>query len=130
MKLAKGHTVAIVDDDIRVLESIEDLMDSAGYSVRPFASAEALLEENVLPHLDCLIADIGLPGISGLELHRQARAIAPDLPIIFITARQNPADQRRAIAQGHQGFFRKPFDPAALLVAVTRALESSPQRES
>jgi FixJ family two-component response regulator len=125
-----GHhksKIAVVDDDVRVLESIENLLESAGHSVCSFSSAQSLLEDDILPEIDCLIADIGMPLIDGFELHRLARDARPDLPIIFITARPEAATQRRAAAQGHQGFFRKPFDGPALLTAVEQALLASSQ---
>jgi FixJ family two-component response regulator len=117
--------IAVVDDDVRVLESIQDLLESAGHSVCSFSSAQSFLEDGILPEIDCLIADIGMPLINGFELHRLARAARPGLPIIFITARHEAATQKRAAAQGHQGFFRKPFDGPALLAAVKEALLAS-----
>jgi FixJ family two-component response regulator len=121
--------IAVVDDDIRILESLQDLLESAGHSVCSFSSAQSLLEDDILPEIDCLIADIGMPLINGFELHRLARDARPDLPIIFITARPETAAQKRAAAQGHQGFFRKPFDGPALLAAVKQALLASSQRQ-
>ena len=119
--------IAVVDDDVRILESIQNLLESAGHSGCSFSSAQSLLEDDILPEIDCLIADIGMPLINGFELHRLARDARPDLPIIFITARPEAATQRRAAAQGHQGFFRKPFDGPALLTAVEQALLASSQ---
>lgn len=120
--MANRKIIAIVDDDARILESIEDLLEASGHSVLLFSSAEALIEENVLDGLDCLITDIGLPIIDGLELRQIVRATCPGLPVIFITGRHEAADQRRVSESGHQGFFRKPFDATALLDAVSKAL--------
>jgi len=119
--------IAVVDDDVRILESIQELLESAGHSVCSFSSAQALLGDSVLSEIDCLIADIGMPLVNGLDLHRLARDARPDLPVIFITARPEASTQKRAAAQGHQGFFRKPFDGSALLAAVKQALLSSSQ---
>lgn len=127
MRGADPSKIAIVDDDVRILESLQDLLESAGHSVCSFSSAQSLLEDNVLPEIDCLIADIGMPLINGFELHRLVRDARPDLPIIFMTARPEAATQKRAAAQGHQGFFRKPFDGPALLAAVKHALLASSQ---
>jgi FixJ family two-component response regulator len=127
MMASHKSKIAVVDDDVRVLESIQDLLESAGHSVCPFSSAQSLLEGDILPEIDCLIADIGMPLINGFELHRLARDVRPDLPIIFITARHEAATQQRAAAQGHQGFFRKPFDGPALLAAIKQALLASSQ---
>lgn len=125
MRGSHQSKIAVVDDDVRILESLQDLLESAGHSVCSFSSARSLLENDVLPEIDCLIADIGMPLINGFELHRLARDARPDLPIIFITARPETATQKRAAAQGHQGFFRKPFDGPALLAAVKHALLAS-----
>jgi len=118
------QSIAIVDDDARVLESIKDLLEAAGYSVLLFHSAEALIEGEGLDRLDCLITDIGLPLVDGFELGRIVRSTFPKLPVIFITGRHENADQQRAAEFGRQAFFRKPFDAAALLSAVSRALST------
>jgi FixJ family two-component response regulator len=117
--------VAVVDDDFRVLESLEELLESAGHSVRPFPYAKALLEDACLSEIDCLIADIAMPAIDGFELQRLVRDARPELPVLFITARNQPADKQRASAQGSQGFFQKPFDGPALLAAVAQVIKFS-----
>jgi FixJ family two-component response regulator len=117
--------IAVVDDDVRILESVQNLLESAGHSVCSFSSAQSLLEDDILSEIDCLIADIGMPLINGFELYRLARDARPDLPVIFITARPDAEPQKRAAAHGHQGFFRKPFDGPALLAAVNQALLAS-----
>ena len=120
-----GGTVAVVDDDARVLESLEDLLESAGHTVFAFGSGQELLDNHAFGAIDCLIADIGMPQLDGFELHRLARARRPELPVIFITGRHEYADRQRAMAAGNQGFFCKPFDGQALLTAVGRALSRS-----
>lgn len=117
--------IAVVDDDLRVLESLEDLLESAGHSVKVFASGRALLEDEGFATIDCLITDIGMPALDGFELQRLARARRPNLPVILITGRHEIADQQRALTLGHNGFFRKPFDVKALLAAVSRAVASA-----
>ena len=118
------QSIAIVDDDVRVLESIKDLLEAAGYSVLLFHSAEALIEGKDPDRLDCLITDIGLPLIDGFELGRIVRSTCPKLPVIFITGRRENADEQRAAEFGHPALFRKPFDAAALLSAVSQALST------
>jgi len=113
--------VAVVDDDPRILESLESLLESAGHSVRLFTSATELLEDCGFADIDCLISDIGMPVINGWELQRLAHAARPELPVILITGR-DWSDQAMAAAQGGQGFFRKPFNGQDLLAAVSRAL--------
>ena len=121
--------IAVVDDDLRVLESLEDLLESAGHSVLLFQSAMTLLDGCGLSTIDCLIADIGMPVVDGFELQRLARVRRPDLPVILITGRHEIADQQRAIALGNQGFFQKPFNGAALLAAVAEAVRTARRGE-
>ena len=111
--------VAIVDDDPRLLESLEELLESAGYVARSFSSAASLLISG-LSGLDVLITDIGMPGMDGFELRDLVRKVRPELPVFLITGRHEIADHDRA--QGIGGFFRKPFDAKALLAAVGDAL--------
>ena len=111
--------VAIVDDDQRLLESLEDLLESAGHAVRTFSSARTLLDSSVLPEIDCLISDIGMPGMDGFELKRVMRERRPDLPVILITGRHEIAELPQA---QRNWFFRKPFDGQALLAAIGDAL--------
>lgn len=111
--------VAIVDDDPRPLESLEELLESAGYATRSFLSAELLLL-NGLAGVNLLITDIGMPGLDGFGLRDLVVKMRPDLPVFLITARHEIADREQAI--GSSTFFRKPFDAQALLAAVSDAL--------
>ena len=117
-----ASSIAVVDDESRVLESMRDLLESAGYTAHLFPSPRALLVSGLLQSIDCLITDIGLPEIDGFELCRRTRMERPDLPVIFVTARHDMADETRAERARNSGFFRKPFSAAALLAAVDRAL--------
>jgi FixJ family two-component response regulator len=107
--------VAIVDDDPRVLESVGELLESAGYVVRSFSSAESLLVSG-LSGLDVLITDIGMPEMNGFELRDLAKRARPELPVFLITGRHEIANQSRA--ESANGFFRKPFDARDLLAAI------------
>jgi FixJ family two-component response regulator len=111
--------VAIVDDDQRLIESLEDLLESAGHAARTFSSAQNLLDSSALQEIDCLISDVGMPGIDGFELRRIMREKRPDLPVILITGRHEIAEPPPA---RRSWFFRKPFDGQALLAAVGVAL--------
>jgi FixJ family two-component response regulator len=125
-----GPVIAVVDDDPRLLESLEDLLESAGYVPRVFSSGAALLGSG-LTGLDVLVTDIGMPGMNGFELRDLVRERRPELPVFLITGRHEIADQGRA--QGISGFFRKPFDAQALLTAIENALrdrQSKGERES
>lgn len=109
--------IAVVDDDPRILESLETLLESAGYAVRVFASATALLETARLDEIDCVISDINMPTIDGLELSRLLRADRPGLPIILITGHPEMSD-RSLVATGYYRLFTKPYDPDALVAAI------------
>jgi len=111
--------VAIVDDDPRVLESLEELLESAGHVARTFSSAKTLLNSKALAEIDCLITDIGMPGMDGFELQRVMGEKRPGLPVILITGRHEIAELPYA---QHNRFFRKPFDTRALLAAIGDAL--------
>lgn len=111
--------IAIVDDDPRLLESLRDLLESAGHDVRAFSSAQMLLTSTALSEIDCLITDIGMSGMDGLELQRLMGEKRPDLPVILITGRHEIADLLQA---KHNWLFRKPFDGQALLAAIGDAL--------
>lgn len=117
---AAKSIIAIVDDDQRLLESLQDLLESAGHNVRAFASARALLESPALTEINCLISDIGMPGMDGFELQREMQKRRPDLPVILITGRHEIAELPQA---KHNRFFRKPFDGQVLLAAIGEALK-------
>lgn len=117
----KKPIVAVVDDDQRLLESLEDLLESAGYGVRAFASAEALLASG-LGAMDVLVTDIGMPGMDGFALRDLVQERRPELPVLLITGRHEFADRNPARASGR--LFRKPFDGRALLAAIDHALRN------
>ena len=115
------HKVAVVDDDIRLLESVEDLLESAGYEVRTFSAATAFIKAG-FSDIDCLITDIGMPGMDGLELRDIVKRARPDLPVFLITGRHEIGDHRQLNGTDKSRFFRKPFDGTALLAAVRDAM--------
>lgn len=115
----RKSVIAIVDDDQRLLESLEELLESAGHAVRAFSSAQALLDSNALQEIGCLITDIGMPDMDGLELQRLMSERRADLPVIVITGRHELIEQMQP---KHGWFFRKPFDGQALLAAIADAL--------
>ncbi len=119
----RRRMIAVVDDDPRVLESLQDLLESAGYAVRTFPSAKALIESG-LSNIGCLITDIGMPGMDGFELHDVVKKARPGLPVFLITGRHEIGDQKRTGAKDISGFFRKPFDGPALLAAIGSALRA------
>jgi FixJ family two-component response regulator len=124
------YLVAVVDDDHRILQSLEALLESADYSVRLYTSAESLLEDaDALADLDCLVSDIGMSGIDGFELLRLAKSIRPDLPVILITGRPEAAKRVASDGRGACAVFHKPFDTARLLAAIGKALPPLPRRK-
>ncbi len=110
--------VGIVDDDPRVLESLEELLAAGGYKPLAFLSAEAFLEANEHQSVDCVISDIGMPGMSGWELLRVTGKRYPNLPVVLITALDEEHTQDSIEANGMRCLFRKPFDGRELLNAL------------
>jgi FixJ family two-component response regulator len=119
--------VAVVDDDISVRESLESLIRSVGLEVRLFASAEEFLNGARPREGDCLVLDVRLPGMSGIELHRQLLARTYRLPVIFITAHASDNRARsEAASDWTVAYLTKPFSENDLLNAVDAALKWRP----
>jgi FixJ family two-component response regulator len=118
--------IAIVDDDRRVRESLESLIESAGFTARVFSLAEDFLQGGLLAATSCLITDVRMPEMDGLELQRRVRLERPELPVIFITAHHEDRIKQRAYAQGAALFMRKPFEADELLRAIKLAVSKSP----
>lgn len=114
--------VVAVDDDFRVRESIESLVESAGYSPQLFSSAEEFLNSGKLAVAACVITDVRMPGMDGLELQRRVRRERPTLPVIFISAHNTPETRQIALREGAADFFYKPFDGGALLEKIRAVL--------
>ena len=114
--------VSVVDDDESVRESLPDLLRECGFAVEAFASAEAFLVSACLSQTQCLLLDIAMPGMSGLELQRELTRRRHAIPIVFITAHGDETDRPRLLAQGAVACLFKPFSEAALLEALQAAL--------
>ncbi len=123
--MTQTPVVATVDDDRRVRESIHSVLESAGYGAVMFESAEHFLESGLLPRLGCVIVDVRLPGLNGLELQHRIRQQRPSMPVIFVTAHDDDGIRTRALRGGAVAFMLKPFDAAALLETVERATRTS-----
>ncbi|WP_425258678.1 response regulator transcription factor [Rubrivivax sp. RP6-9] len=119
--MSAAPLVAVVDDDPRVLESIENLLQSAGFFVQTYGSAQQLLRSPDLAGVACLVSDVSMPDMDGFALQQRVAVLRPGLPVIFITGHELGA-AALAQAQRGQGLLRKPFEGAALLAAVARAL--------
>jgi FixJ family two-component response regulator len=115
--------VAIVDDDEAMLDALKGLLKEAGFPARAFASAEEFLDSAEHQHTGCLIADIRMPGMSGLDLQTRLKADNIDIPIIFITAHGDEHLRMQALRSGAVEFLAKPFDDEVLLESVRAALD-------
>ena len=122
-----GCLISIVDDDLLVREGLISLLRSAGFATQAFASAEEFLSLAHRDDIACLILDVGLPGISGLELQSQLTATVSNhrTPVVFMTARDDEATRQRALKGGAVDFLRKPVRREALLNAIHLALQQN-----
>jgi FixJ family two-component response regulator len=111
-------TIAVVDDDHRIRDSLQNLLESADYAVEVFASARAFLDSACAAHIDCLISDLGMPEMDGLELSRTVRVARPGLPIVFITGRGDLVGRPPKGGFGECALFTKPFDGEQLLTTL------------
>jgi FixJ family two-component response regulator len=118
--------VSVVDDDESVRESLAGLIRSVGLAVKVFPSAEEFLRSVESAGSNCLILDVRMPGMNGLELQRHLKVTHPDLPVIFITAHGSEEEVRmRALAAGALDYLLKPLSEEEVLSAVDRALRSA-----
>jgi FixJ family two-component response regulator len=120
----KTKLVAIVDDDHSMRSALQGLLKSVGLPSEAFVSAEEFLESGQQHQTACLITDVRMPGISGLELQAMLNAEHCRIPTIFITAHGDAQMRMRALRAGAVEFLSKPFDDEALLETVRAALES------
>jgi FixJ family two-component response regulator len=120
-KLLKD-TIAVIDDDALVRQALEDCMESAGYAVEGFASAEEFLASGFFRDAACLIVDVQLPGINGLELQDKLAGADRPVPIVFVSAQATGANREKAFKQGAAGFLGKPFRREELLNVIGAAL--------
>jgi FixJ family two-component response regulator len=114
--------ISIVDDDESVREGIGRLLSSAGFVVNAFASAETYLSSDQPGRTDCLLLDIRMPGMSGIELERQLVANRSGVPVIFITAHEEETERVQALEGRARPVLLKPFSEDALLNAINTAL--------
>jgi FixJ family two-component response regulator len=114
--------VAVVDDDESVRNAVQGILRSVGVKARTFASAEAFLDSGEQSGTGCVITDVQMPGMTGIELQARLAADEQRIPIIFITAYGNPRMQALAMQAGALDFLPKPFNDEALLKSVRTAL--------
>jgi FixJ family two-component response regulator len=115
--------IVIVDDDESMQDSLQDLIESAGLEARCFGSAEEFLESGLLRQAACLITDIRMPKMSGLQLQASLKEEECNIPIIFITAHGDARMRIRAMRNGAVEFLAKPFDHQLLLKRVRAAVD-------
>ena len=117
--------ISIIDDDDGLRNSLENLIRSIGLRAQGFSSAEAFLSSNQAHETHCLILDVRMPGMSGIEFQRQMVLAGSQMPIIFITAHHNDHWRTQALEAGAVAFLHKPFFEEELLNAINTALKDS-----
>jgi FixJ family two-component response regulator len=120
----RAKVVVVIDDEEAVRQGLQRLLRSAGFSIASFASAEEFLNSGQLDDIGCVVADIRMPGMSGLDLQSKLNADGISIPIIFITAHGDEKMRVRAMRAGAVAFLAKPFDREVLLDRVRAALEA------
>jgi FixJ family two-component response regulator len=126
----KREHIVVVDDDLGMAQALKRLLEASGFHAAVLPSGEALLESGALTTAACLILDINLPGLSGFELGHRLRASGHKVPIIFITAYEDPEAQAQARAQGAVACLAEPFPAKALLSAIATAINHGQAAES
>jgi len=117
--------VSVVDDDESVRESLPDLLRELGFVARAFSSAQEFLASGFVDETRCLILDIAMPGMTGLDLQRELKLRRQDIPIVFITARRDETVRPLLLEQGAVECLFKPFSERALVEALNAALRGS-----
>jgi two-component system, LuxR family, response regulator FixJ len=117
-----AHSVAIVDDEAPIRHALERLLRSAGLDARGFATGADFLAGLAARRPDCLIADLHMPGMSGLELVRQLQTMSLRLPVVVITAYDDPGSRARCLEAGAVAYLCKPLDQRVLLDAIALAI--------
>jgi FixJ family two-component response regulator len=117
--------ISVIDDDDALRSSLENLIRSVGWRAQCFSSAEAFLRSNQVHETGCLILDVRMHGMSGLELQHQLVVANSDTPIIFVTAHEDDDWRRQALEAGAVAFLHKPFYQEELLDAIDAALKRS-----
>jgi FixJ family two-component response regulator len=121
----KIPVISIVDDDDSVRTALKSLIDSVGFRAEVFGSGEEFLKSSCLAQTDCLIADVRMPGMSGLELQERLHDAGCSVPIVFISAHDDKEAQARGLRGGAIAFLQKPFSEDSLLGAISVGLDKS-----
>jgi FixJ family two-component response regulator len=120
--VSEGLRIAIVDDDAWARLGIGELIESLGYTASTFDSAKSFLESDCVANTACVITDLQMQGMNGLELQRELKTRGCRTPVIFVTAFPSEAHRAAALNSGAVGFLTKPFDDRSLVACLTRAI--------
>jgi FixJ family two-component response regulator len=117
--------VSVVDDDQSVRESLPDLLREFGFSASTFSSAREFLLSDRVTQTKCLILDVAMPGMTGLELQQELKSRGQSIPIVFITGQRDERVRTQALSEGAMNFLYKPFSDTALLEALNAILSAN-----
>jgi FixJ family two-component response regulator len=121
--VAANTLISIIDDDLSLQKALVRLVRSLGYAARGFGSAEEFLESGAMKSCSCIVTDIQMPGMNGIDLKRLMDERNCLVPVIMITARTEPELEQGALASGALCFLRKPIDPNALVDCLAKVLK-------
>ena len=121
--MSEAPLISIVDDDALARDGIRELVESLGYNAVTFKSAEHFLESGLVADTTCLITDVQMPGLSGLDLQDALQSQGRHMPVILITAYPDEKHRTRALNGGAVGFLSKPFNEEALIRCLTAAIK-------
>jgi FixJ family two-component response regulator len=122
-RATERQLLSVVDDDEMLRESLPDLLRECGFAARAFSSGPEFLSSDYVDETRCLILDVAMPGMSGLDLQKELKHRGQAIPIIFITAQRDDDVRKQALRQGAVKFLYKPFSDGDLLDAVNAALD-------
>jgi FixJ family two-component response regulator len=123
--MVSASLVSVVDDDQSARDSLPDLLKELGFAARTFSSAEEFLASDCIDQTKCLILDVAMPGMSGVELQRELARRGKHIPIVFITAHAEPSLRQLVLQQGTSACLFKPFSDTVLLEALNTALRDN-----
>jgi FixJ family two-component response regulator len=121
--MSKAPLISIVDDDALARDGIRELIESFGYRAVAFSSAENFLRSSVIRETTCVITDLQMPGLNGLQLQEALQSRGYSTPVVLITAYSNEKHRARALHNGAVGFLSKPFDDRSLMECLTAAIK-------
>ncbi len=119
------HRVAVVDDDYSVCRALRRLLRLADFDAEAYGSGHEFLEALNARMPDCIVLDLQMPEMSGLELQQQLKSEGIALPVVIVTGRDEPGMQARCLAAGASAYLRKPIDGKALVAAISRAISGA-----